>query len=223
MAFPFGAVLGAVGSLFGGAMKDRSDRKAEERARAYSLDDQTHQVQRRVEDAKAAGIHPLAALGMPSTGSFASAIGGSSMGDAIADGAAQIGGAIDGARSSAKAGPLEAAQLRVLQSEAARNEAEAQSLLAATSRSAIAGARRDATNLSIGGVPWDFGPGDPQAALENEVGEIADLYGLGRSLTGLANQHGKAFDVSKGRVRAFLKWLTDTQPAKDFLRGWQKR
>lgn len=88
---------------------------------------QDSQIQRIVADARAAGIHPLAALGSPVSSSYGTPIAGDSIGDAI--------GALGGGSLRAKQEKLLDAQIR---SERAKEEA----LIAeATSRTRIAGAR----------------------------------------------------------------------------------
>lgn len=59
MAFPFGALISAGGSLLGGLLGSNSDKKLAAQNREY----QENQLQYMVRDAKKAGISPLAALG----------------------------------------------------------------------------------------------------------------------------------------------------------------
>lgn len=71
MAFPWGSVIGAAGgiasSLFGSSSQEKANQQNLQLAReqlAYQKELAHNQVQWRVEDAKKAGLHPLAALGV---------------------------------------------------------------------------------------------------------------------------------------------------------------
>lgn len=71
MAFPWGSVIGAAGgiasSLFGSSSQEKANKLNLQLAReqlAYQKELAHNQVQWRVEDAKKAGLHPLAALGV---------------------------------------------------------------------------------------------------------------------------------------------------------------
>lgn len=71
MAFPWGSVIGAAGgiasSLFGSSSQEKANKQNLQLAReqlAYQKELAHNQVQWRVEDAKKAGLHPLAALGV---------------------------------------------------------------------------------------------------------------------------------------------------------------
>lgn len=71
MAFPWGSVIGAAGgiasSLFGSSSQEKANKQNLQLAReqlAYQKELAHNQVQWRVEDAKRAGLHPLAALGV---------------------------------------------------------------------------------------------------------------------------------------------------------------
>jgi len=71
MTFPFGPVLGAVGSIVGGlfaddAAEEARDQQAEQFERNIALQREFAQngIRWKVDDARAAGLHPLAAIGM---------------------------------------------------------------------------------------------------------------------------------------------------------------
>lgn len=192
-AFPAGALISAGASLIGGAFgrKSRSDEVKFQRQQAKN------KISWTVEDAKRAGIHPLAALGSPAAGSFAAPVGGSPMGDAVGDAGAAIGRAI-----SPMMRERHAAEMSVLRSEAARNTAEAE----AVSRTAIQKVRRATQNipsdiiesdnkgkrmsLGPGGVVL-VPPGVSQQKLEDEIGEAAEVYGFGRAMEMLAQKWKK--------------------------------
>lgn len=80
-----GSIIGAVGSLAGGLISDRSNKKLTKQA--WARDDSS--VQRRVADAKKAGIHPLAALGANVQAS-SPVTTGSSLGDGVASASSSI-------------------------------------------------------------------------------------------------------------------------------------
>jgi hypothetical protein len=73
MMFPWGSVIGAAGgiasSIFGGNSQKKANEQNLQLAReqlAYQKELAKNQIQWRVNDAKAAGLHPLAALGVSS-------------------------------------------------------------------------------------------------------------------------------------------------------------
>lgn len=112
------SIIGAVGSLFGGLLNSSSNsamnaanigfqRETNQQNQQFiremnknAFDIDSTKVRRLVEDAKAAGIHPLAALGstvagssaMPVAPSFTSPVvaGSSAMGDSVGDAFAQL-------------------------------------------------------------------------------------------------------------------------------------
>lgn len=99
------ALIGVAGNLLGSSISDRSNRRAEEESRLFEAGERaadrdlqrefaTHGVRWRVDDARSAGLHPLAALGAQVTpytplGQSGQTFSGSTKGDAIrASGAA---------------------------------------------------------------------------------------------------------------------------------------
>lgn len=119
MPFPWAAVIGALGSA-GGAAASRSNFNSTRRGQAKQFQVMMNEsVQRRVGDAKRAGIHPLAALGMsPSAGPTLTGAGAGAEGDAIARGGESLANAIGGKR-------LQDAQLEQVNSSKELNEAQA--------------------------------------------------------------------------------------------------
>lgn len=121
------AIIGAGSNLLGSSIADRSNRRAEARASAASLANASedrrlqrefakHGLSWRVADARAAGLHPLAALGAqlsPFTpvGSGGQTYSGSTKGDAIRAAGAAI------AESIARSGK-EKAETRLLNAQA---------------------------------------------------------------------------------------------------------
>lgn len=108
MAFPLGAALTAGASLIGGWLGKSSSDAARDDAAAARVQDYEWQkefakngIRWRVEDAKAAGLHPAFGLGNPTTFSPASYVGGgdNSFGAGIAQAGQDIGRAIDAGRT----------------------------------------------------------------------------------------------------------------------------
>lgn len=134
MAFPFGSLIGAAGSLLGGLIGKGSSDDAREAAEAHSARQEALQrefaqnsIRWRVEDAKRAGIHPLAALGgagasySPST--FMSG-GDNSMATAVARSSQDIGRAVDATRTRGERVDAYTSSLRQLQLDSGRVDLE---------------------------------------------------------------------------------------------------
>lgn len=196
-AFPWGSIISAGGSLLGGLFDNSFDAKQAKIARER----EDNFIQRRTADAKEAGIHPLAAIGANHTGGYAAPT--SSVGDAVGDAANALGAGVDAAKN-----PLADAQLSVLRSEADRNAAEAE-LARATSRTTIASMRRGGQTLSTDVVeaPRTLKLGDRSVVMkgssaqdiEDEIGEIGELSGIGRAI-GALPQLLRIFD-EKGNIQ----------------------
>lgn len=121
-----GPLIGAGGSLLGGLIGGSDAKKAVKKQWKYQKEFQKNKMQWAVQDAKAAGLHPLFALGAGGGGgspSF-SIPGQSAMGSAIGDAAAQIGQGV-AARPSEMAKQLQRAQIESINSQTRRNDAEA--------------------------------------------------------------------------------------------------
>lgn len=103
-----GSIIGGIGSIVGGLIKNNADKKNAQRQEALQREFAQQGIQWKVADAKAAGIHPLYALGA-STHSYApTSVGGSGLGDGIAAAGQNIGRAIDATRSpQAKIGAIQ--------------------------------------------------------------------------------------------------------------------
>lgn len=95
----------------------------------------TNSIQQIVSDAKAAGIHPLAALGSPAASSYGSPVGSSTTGDAIGDAISEFG-------RSRKQDKLQGKQDRLIEAQIDTEKAKADALRAeARSRTMISSAR----------------------------------------------------------------------------------
>lgn len=119
-----GATAIALGQGLGGAIKGIRNRNR-----------QDTQIQRIAADARAAGIHPLAALGSPVSSSYGTPVTGDSVGDAVSS--------LGSSRSRRLQDDLVRAQIS---SEKAK---EIALLAEATSRTSIAAARNGATSGPI--------------------------------------------------------------------------
>lgn len=203
-----GAGIGAIGKLFGGSSDRKAAAKAQKQQMAWDRHVLQNQIQWRVEDAKKAGIHPLAALGaqIAPASPLPGVPGG---GDAIADGVGAIGDAI--ARALSKDVKLE--QRR---KEAEIRHLEANTMLAmARSRSEIAAARRVAQSLDSGKEENNMLKMDPfkgvkkehrlmktpADAVERDYGDIVSgIYGLLRFMDRW-REEPKVYKWSDGKYR----------------------
>lgn len=180
-----GALISAGGSLLSGLLGRRSQKKRDRK----SHDFERQRIRMIVNDARLAGIHPLAALGHASGASNPYQVGG---GDAFAQGLAESANQVGDAISRRGDKAEQKARLEVLKSEAERNKAEAAAMVAeATSRTQIAratAATRTAraqaksgiivapTNTHIGRDAPPVTTGMiPMSVIEEEHGEIPAL------------------------------------------------
>lgn len=104
------AAIGAASSLLGGAMNKRATKSASDQNTALQREFAQNGIRWKVEDAKAAGLHPLAALGA-STASFSPSVQVGSMGDAVSNMGQDISRAVY-ANASADERKEEAARLQ---------------------------------------------------------------------------------------------------------------
>lgn len=217
-----GGIGGAlVGGLFGRSSQRRAERAAE---RQFAT-----RIQTTVADAKAAGIHPLAALGA-STGPMPAMVNsGSPMGDAIGSAVAGLGDAYGqyrarkdqekadagmAAESEARVGLLRA-QTRQADAEAAATAAEAQS------RTMVAAARAGsvgATTRSPTQPPRDYGGG-----------ERTDPFGLRANnrlpdASRVTSRYGEPAEWVYAPIVAAADWLTQNterwQQAESDFNSW---
>lgn len=119
-----GALIGAGANLVGGAVQGASNKKEGKRAWRRTKVLNQNQIQWRVNDAKAAGIHPLAALGMSPIGNAAPATG-SVMGDALANAGQTIGSGVAAYGANKEARAMNQAALAESQARTAASLAQA--------------------------------------------------------------------------------------------------
>ena len=209
-------------------------------ARDYAVATRHYQlnelVQRRVQDAKAAGIHPLYALGVSGGGapSFSAGAGvaGERTGSVLGDGLGALASAASARWQARHQRAVARAQVRSLEAQAKRDEAEAE-LVASRTKRTEAAAMQGGPARAIA-LPTDGGRLSPPVALspprEMRVAKrlgfvpskttpaeiMEEEYGdLGGSLYGLWRGLGDAVDVFRDYVRHRLPG-----PRMSF-RGWR--
>lgn len=193
MAFPWAALISGAGSLISGIMGNRSAEaqnaaqiRAIQEANRRAEQREDTRIQRVVQDARAAGIHPLAALGSPSVGTFATPM--AAYGGAPISGSA-VGEALSAAGAAMPAeGSTSGLQEQLLKAQIANVNASTQQLLAdATSRTKIAmqNSNQDqfgnpVTSYSIMGVPVQANPNtsDVGGPIQQRHGEGAEWLAM---------------------------------------------
>lgn len=118
-----GGIIGAAGSLFGGKKSAKATEDAAMMNYLAQKEFAQHGIRWKVEDAKAAGLHPLYALG-GSGASFSPSFTVSGEGAGIADAGQHLGRAAAAALQPSERA-LQDAQLRALSAQADRDEAAA--------------------------------------------------------------------------------------------------
>lgn len=137
-----GNIIGAIGSIAGGFLGNKAQEKANKQNLAWAKNQAHNRIKWTVNDAKRAGIHPLAALGANVPTTSPGIVGATSLGDGVAAGAAQLGNAIN---------KSEGAELANLQKELIRSQIRQSdsvtSVNVARSRSIVGAMRSGATNV----------------------------------------------------------------------------
>lgn len=110
-----GAGISAIGSLFGGRKSQKSAESQARRQEQLQREFAQHGIRWRVEDAKAAGLHPLYALGAQ-TPQYSPVLASDSMGPAIADAGQSIGRAV-AATSTAAEKRVQELNIRALENQ----------------------------------------------------------------------------------------------------------
>lgn len=118
-----GALIGAAGSLLGGILGNKSQEENTEKMIDYQAKFAQQGVRWKVADAKAAGIHPLYALGAQTT-PFQPISIGNPLGEGIAAAGQDLGRAVDSVASSGASGKafVRTAQLLQLKRMALEND-----------------------------------------------------------------------------------------------------
>jgi len=99
-----GSAIGAVGQYFGAKMASDATREANDKNAALQREFAQNGIRWKMEDAKRAGIHPLAALGIPSSSASPSFVGDTSMGSMVGSVSANMGQDISRAVSATRTG-----------------------------------------------------------------------------------------------------------------------
>lgn len=110
-------IFGAIGKVVGSLIDANSAKKAGKRNEELQRDFAQHGIRWKVEDARAAGIHPLFALGA-STSMPSPTYVGSNVGSALADAGADIGRSINATRTAEERREAEASAFMLNQVQA---------------------------------------------------------------------------------------------------------
>lgn len=100
MPFPFAAAISAGAGLIGGLMNRSATAKANQANADLQREFAQNSIRWKVEDAKAAGIHPLYALGAPTYSASPSFVGDTSLGSSVANMGQDISRSIDATRTT---------------------------------------------------------------------------------------------------------------------------
>lgn len=169
------AGIAAAGNILGGVLGNRANKKAQSANADFQREVLQNQLQWRKEDAKKAGIHPVAALGMQSATGSPIAVGGSPLGEGISNATSKIGEYV--AQKD-----LQKLQLQEVQSRIALNNANADKARSQAARGqANANNSQDPEALLFAGAEIPRNPkwSDTQL-MEDRYGDVAGaLYGLG--------------------------------------------
>lgn len=166
-----GGVIGALGSVAGGLIGSSSQKKLTRANIDLQRDFARHGISWRVQDAKEAGLHPLAALGsFPSSAS--PVVLEDPMGKSIADAGQDISGAAQRVQTTDQRLSTRLQQ-ELLASEIRNKDAETQAIISRTNRGAMEnsgppmpGVYNENTGLPIGQDPAVPGTGLPVGQVE---------------------------------------------------------
>lgn len=220
----FGPLVSGVSNLLGGIMSSRAASDAAEEQAALQKEFAQNAIQWKVADAKAAGVHPLYALGANTVSYSPVSVGDTSMGSAFSNMGQDVGRAIEAVQSEPER--TAAKQLTALQLERAgleneflktqiagqinRNVRSAQVGPGMPLVERVQGPQRT-TGVNVGGVPVPFDQGT------SDVGQIIeDRYGEGNPLTwpmGAATMWNDFVASQRGKsiwqiLRDFDRWTS---------------
>lgn len=185
-----GSIIGAVGNVIGGLFGESGKEKEIAAQKEFAKKG----IRWRVEDARAAGVHPALALGA-STASFSPVGLGSSMAEGLAGASQDIGRAIDATRTVPEKidAFTQATQALTLNRMGLENE-----LLASQIRKLNQAGMPPPFPLASGdynmpgqgnsGIPAPVLKGFAQDASDDFGDLLGDLYGVGHWITSLASQ-----------------------------------
>lgn len=218
-----GSLIAGGASILGGLMGSNSEKKAVKESKRQFEIQANEAIQRRVADARKAGVHPLFALGASANISPTISAGASnSMGDAVSRAGAQIGDMLASRSGREHQKTLQtmqlaqgAADLRRTNAATALDMAQTQLALSEAKRAQVnANASQD--GIGVTEVPhtpkklktplgtWQTGDAVPTQAVEDEYGDVVGwTYGTGRVIIDAGNQlRNKAI---QGAARAINK------------------
>lgn len=196
-----GAALSGIGSVAGAVGSFSNAKKSGKEARRQFNQQMNESIQRRVADARAAGVHPLFALGASVGASPTITAGQYGSGSAVGDALQGVGGAIKGYSAAKGLQRMQAAQIRSAEASAARDEAEAQLALSNAKRveQDMASRGHDGFQMHAYGAKKSpdlvFGPAEfvaPQVPFSQEVGVRAGNIPERIRMTG---RDGRTIDV----------------------------
>ena len=219
-----GDIIGAIGSLAGGLISSKASEKQQAQNIAMQREFAQNGVRWKVADAKAAGVHPLFALGA-STHSFTPQSVGDSMGDAVAQAGQNIGRAAQSAMTAGereKAAALDALTLEKagLENELLRTQigqlkqSQVGPAMPDGSRG-LAGEQGDVRKYSLAhGIPIHaVGADTPAQKMEDEYGD--------ESIINWINNNYRQFRdlVETGRAQNIKHWggLSLFEQARQYL------
>lgn len=242
MAFPFGALISGASSLLGGLFSDNSAAEAQQKNYEAQKEFAQQGIRWKVEDAKAAGIHPLYAMGAPASSFSPSFVGSTGVAGGLADAGQDIGRAIDAGRTGSERADAYSKTVQDLQLTRLGLENE---LLAAQirkvnqaghppSRPAIDGAvipdpgpntARGADvsgqTLPVAGIEFKTQPWATAEEWERQYGDIGQniygtgkmLYDLGAALYNYARKDDSVPAVVDSKMNYILRELFGINPA----------
>lgn len=218
------AAISAGASLIGGAMSNSANRAQRSQEYERQKEFAKQGVRWKVEDARAAGIHPLAALGAQ-TSSYSPVAIGDSMGPAMAAAGQDIARGIDATRTGSER--VAAYDKTVQDLTLTRMGLENQLLAAQIRRVNQPGhppARPDLSplhedqegpTLRPWGTSWAFGPETGQQAYEDRYGEIGgEIFGIENLIADSLRNMGQ--QPLRGPIEDYI-----VAPFQDIIRRWR--
>jgi hypothetical protein len=209
-AFPLGALISAGGSIissmFGSKPKERSPADT---------------IKSTVKGARAAGIHPLAALGASPQYSYGSSVGSSS-GSAIGAGLEKAGMALAARKTEEEIDQIKAdSEARRAQAELYRTQSR--TIIQKAANQAIGGPRIDGgrppKTIRIGGVPFTRDPKRFSSAqdAQDEFGDVIEnIVGIPSFVWSGIRSAGDAIPSDKEIIDAAKRWYHGTRRKADY-------